>query len=158
MTMRKLLLGLAALAVATTAGAFGPAERRAKELAAYQPVGEPVSCISLNQIRSTRILANNVIDFKMTGGKHFRNTLPHSCPSLVSEDRFLYKTSLNQLCHVDTIRVLYSAGGTLQEGAGCGLGKFQPMEKVPTTEPASYVEGEWAPFEVVEGIAASATN
>jgi hypothetical protein len=148
--MRNLILGLATLTVATAAGAFGPAERRAKELAAYQPAGEPIKCISIHQIRSTRILANNVIDFKMTGGKVYRNTLPHSCPQLVSEDRFSYRTSLSQLCSVDTIRVLHNYGGQLQEGAGCGLGKFQPVEKIPTVQGVSYSEGEWAPFEVVE--------
>jgi hypothetical protein len=153
--MQKLILGFATLAIATTAGAFGPSERRAKELAAYQPAGEPVNCISINQIRSTKILANNVIDFKMTGGKTYRNTLPHACPSLLTEDRFGYKTSLSRLCNVDTIRVLTSAGGQLQEGAGCGLGKFQPMEKVAEAENASYVEQPWAPFEVVEAGAAT---
>jgi hypothetical protein len=148
--MRTLLLGIATLAIATTAGAFGPAERRAKELAAYQPVGEPVNCISITRIRSTKILANNVIDFKMAGGKVFRNKLPYSCPSLLFEERFSYRTSISQLCNVDTIRVLTSAGGTLREGAACGLGKFQPMEKVAEAENASYVEQPWAPFEVVD--------
>lgn len=148
--MKKVLLGLATLAVATAAGAFGPSERRAKELAAFTPTGEVVNCISTYQIRSTKILANNVIDFKMTGGKHFRNTLPHTCPSLVSEDRFAFKNTGGRLCNVDTIRVLTSTGGTLQEGAGCGLGKFQPMVKASAVEEISYTEGEWAPFEVVE--------
>jgi hypothetical protein len=148
--MRKLLLGLATVAVATTAGAFGPAERRAKALAAYEPAGEPVNCISIRQIDSTKVLGNNVIDFKMRGGKVYRNTLPYSCPSLMSEDRFSYKTSLSQLCSVDIVRVLHNYGGGLQEGAGCGLGKFQPMAKVPELEDASYTQHDWAPFEVVE--------
>jgi hypothetical protein len=155
-TMRKLILGLATLAVATAAGAFGPAERRAKELAAYQPAGEPVNCISINQIRSTKILADNVIDFKMAGGKMYRNTLSSSCPGLLSEDRFSYRTSLSQLCSVDIIRVLHDYGGHLQEGAGCGLGKFQPVEKTAQLEDVSYTDGEWAPFEVVDK--ASATH
>lgn len=105
-------------------------ERRAKALAAYEPVGKPVNCVALSQIRSTKVIDNRTIDFKMTGGKVFRNTLPHSCPSLASEERFSYRTSLNQLCNVDTIRVLQSFGSGLREGAGCGLGKFQPMQKV----------------------------
>lgn len=148
--MKKLLLGLATLAVATTAGAFGPAERRAKELASYQPVGEPVNCVSINRIRSTNIVNDRTIDFKLTGGKMYRNTLPHSCPSLVFEDRFSYRTSTSQLCSVDTIRVLQNHGGHLSEGAGCGLGKFQPVEKVPEMSEISYTPGEWQPFEVVE--------
>lgn len=72
------------------------------------------------------------------------------------EDRFSYKTSTSQLCSVDTIRVLHNYGGQLEEGVGCGLGKFQPMEKVPEVENASYTPQEWAPFEVVD--AGSATH
>jgi hypothetical protein len=148
--MRKLLLGLATLAVATTAGAFGPAERRAKQLAEYSPVGEAVSCIDTSRIDTTNVVANNVIDFKMRGGKVFRNTLPYSCSGLVMEDRFSYRTSISRLCNVDTIRVLHSYGGGLEEGVGCGLGKFQPVEKNAKVDEISYTEGEWAPFEVVE--------
>jgi len=66
----------------------------------------------------------------MTGGKTYRNALSYSCPGLKSQDRFSYRTSLSQLCNVDTIRVLNDFGGRLQEGAGCGLGKFQQIEKV----------------------------
>jgi hypothetical protein len=128
--MNKLLLGTGVLAVISASLAMaGPAERRAKALAAYQPAGAAVSCLHLTQIRSSNVIDDRTIDFKV-GNKVYRNILPHSCPSLASEERFSYRTSLSQLCSVDTIRVLHSYGGHLQEGAGCGLGKFQPMEKV----------------------------
>lgn len=93
-------------------------------------IGEPVSCVNIRQIRSTRIIDDKTIDFEMAGGKIFRNSMEHSCPSLKSEDRFSYRTSLNQLCNVDIIYVLHDYGGRLQEGAGCGLGKFQQIEFV----------------------------
>ena len=150
--MKTLLLGLATLAVATTAGAFGPSERRAKQLAAYTPVGDAVSCIDINRIDTTNVVSNTVIDFKMRGGKVFRNTLPFSCSGLVFEDSFSYRTSTSRLCNVDTVRVLHSYGGRLEEGVGCGLGKFQPVEKVSAVEEISYKENEWAPFEVVEPV------
>ncbi len=127
------------LALAATAALFGgfaiaaassPSERRAKIMAAYRPVGEPISCISLNRIRDTKVVDNRTIDFHVGSDKVFRNTLSSSCPGLANEDRFSYRTSLSSLCSVDSIRVLHSYGGTLQEGAGCGLGKFQPMEKI----------------------------
>lgn len=131
---KRLFLTIAAATavagVATAAISGGPAERRAKELAKYQPVGDPVDCITLSQIRSSNVVDDRTIDFHMTGGRVYRNTLPYSCPSLASEERFSYRTSVNQLCSVDTIRVLQSFGSGLQEGAGCGLGKFQPVEEV----------------------------
>jgi hypothetical protein len=123
-------IAMASLALATSTTASAPSERRAKQLAAYEPSGKPISCIRLTDIRNTNIIDNRTIDFHVGGKKVYRNVLPHSCPSLVSEDRFSYRTSLSQLCSVDIIRVLHNYGGGLQEGAGCGLGKFQPMTKV----------------------------
>ncbi len=123
-------IAVGGLALATSTTASAPSERRAKQLAAYEASGKPVSCIRLTDIRNTNIIDNRTIDFHVSGKKVYRNTLPHSCPSLVSEDRFSYRTSLSQLCSVDIIRVLHNHGGGLQEGAGCGLGQFQPMTKV----------------------------
>jgi hypothetical protein len=126
--MRKSLMlvsTLAALTVGTTAGMSAK-----KEPVPVRAVGEPVRCVSLSQIRSTNVVDNSTIDFKMAGGKTYRNSLPHSCPGLKYEDRFSYRTSLSQLCNVDIVRVLHNYGGQLQEGVGCGLGKFQPVEKI----------------------------
>jgi len=93
------------------------------------PAGRPVDCVQITSIRSTSVRDDRTIDFIMNGNKVYRNTLPNSCPSLGFEKRFLYKTSLSQLCSVDIITVLYEAGG-LQRGPSCGLGKFQPMQKM----------------------------
>ena len=90
------------------------------------PIGDAVSCVNLRNIQSTRVHGDSTIDFHMSGGKVYRNTLPNSCPSLGFEERFLYKTSLSQLCSVDIITVLQSPG--LSQGPSCGLGKFQPVK------------------------------
>ncbi|WP_150291785.1 hypothetical protein [Sphingobium estronivorans] len=93
------------------------------------PVGKPVDCVQITSIRSTDVRDDRTIDFIMNGRQVYRNTLPDSCPSLGFEKRFMYKTSLSQLCSVDIITVLYQTNG-LQRGASCGLGKFQPMQKM----------------------------
>ena len=126
--MRISFLGVAALALLTGGATAGLSAK--KEPTPVRAVGEPINCVSLNQIRSTKIIDNSTIDFKMTGGKTYRNSLPNSCPGLKAEDRFSYRTSLSQLCNVDIVRVLHDYGGRLTEGAGCGLGKFQPVEKI----------------------------
>lgn len=90
------------------------------------PIGDAINCVNLRNIQSTRVHGDSTIDFHMGGGKVYRNTLPNSCPSLGFEERFLYKTSLSQLCSVDIITVLQSPG--LSQGASCGLGKFQPVK------------------------------
>ena len=102
-------------------------EARQAALAGARPVGPPIDCLNLTQIRSTRVRSDSVIDFEMAGGEIYRNTLPISCPSLGFEERFAYATSLSRLCSVDTITVLHAAGGGAR-GATCGLGSFQKIE------------------------------
>ena len=58
----------------------------------------------------------------------WRNTLPQRCSGLKFDDAFTYATSLSQLCSTDIIYPLQRTGGSLQRGAGCGLGQFVPVE------------------------------
>lgn len=88
-----------------------------------------VDCVNLAQIRETRVRDDSTIDFHMTGGRIYRNTLPMSCPQLGFEEKFTYKTSLSQLCSTDIITVLTTMGPGLNRGASCGLGHFQEMVK-----------------------------
>lgn len=103
-------------------GATRPAPPAAKV------VGAAVDCVPLPQLRESRVRDDSTIDFVGTGKRAWRNTLPASCPGLGSERRFSYETSLSQLCSTDIIYVLQYYGDKLQRGAGCGLGKFVPVE------------------------------
>ena len=121
--MRPLLLALAVAAIAV------PVAARDRSVPAATPDGKPVSCIPLIQIRASHVRSDNVIDFEMSGGRYYRNTLPNSCPQLGFEERFSYATSLSQLCSTDIITVLQSGGsGGVMRGASCGLGEFQPVK------------------------------
>lgn len=127
--MNKLVIASALLALAATGSVAAQDGGRRLERhtpPAATPIGKPVSCVGLRQIRNTRVHGDQVIDFHMNGGRVYRNTLPYSCPRLGFEERFLYKTSLSQLCSVDIITVLSSPD--LSQGPSCGLGKFQPVE------------------------------
>lgn len=126
--MRTKLLLIPVLALLCGGGAVALAGKKPSE--PVRAVGEPKNCVSIPQIRSTKVIDNSTIDFRMAGGKTYRNSLPQSCPGLKFEDKFSYRTSLSQLCNVDIVRVLHDQGGQLSEGAGCGLGKFQMVEKV----------------------------
>lgn len=108
--------------------AAGPAIAKKRETPVATTTGAAVDCIPISQIRESRVRSDSIIDFRTGGNKWYRNTLPMSCPALGFEERFSYRTSLNQLCSVDTIAVLQVFGGHLQEGPRCGLGKFQPVE------------------------------
>jgi hypothetical protein len=126
----SIIFGIALLACAGGAASAGTAKGHHKEVVAARPTGKPVSCIPLHSIRETRVRDDRTIDFIMNAGRNkaYRNTLPHSCPQLGFEERFLYKTSLSQLCSTDIITVLTSSGPGLSRGASCGLGEFQPVE------------------------------
>ena len=124
--MKKVALtGLIGLCVLGSA-----AHARQQPVPEATPIGKARDCIQISQIMESRVRSDRIIDFRLTGKKWVRNTLPYSCPSLGFEEKFSYKTSTNQLCSVDMIAVLHSTGGGLQDGAHCGLGKFQPIELI----------------------------
>jgi len=106
------------------------ASRKQAAIDAAVPAGKPESCIPITQIRESRVLSDNIIDFHMNNGKVYRNTLPNSCPQLGFEEAFRYETSLSQLCSTDIITVLIQGSG-VHRGASCGLGQFQPVTGVP---------------------------
>lgn len=97
-------------------------------------IGEPESCITRSSIRSTDVIDDQTIDFKMNNGDIYRNVLPNKCSGLGFEEAFSYKTSTNQLCSVDIIHVLTQTGGQIDTRGACGLGKFQKIEKIPKAE------------------------
>lgn len=90
-----------------------------------------VNCLHIKQITNTKIIDDQNIVFKVSGNKFYNNQLPHKCPGLKSANKFMYETSLSELCNVDIISVLNDFGGSLTKGASCGLGVF-----TPTTDPA----------------------
>jgi|TARA_R110000765_G_scaffold318273_2_gene410589 hypothetical protein len=93
-------------------------------------IGEPKSCITRSRIRSTEVIDDQTIDFKMNNGDIYRNKLPHKCSGLAFEKAFSYKTSTNQLCSVDIIHVLDQTAGRIETRGSCGLGEFQQIEKI----------------------------
>jgi hypothetical protein len=129
--MRKMAMILtASLLIGGASVALAKRDRNAVPEA--KEAGKALSCIPLRQIRETRVYGDQTIDFRMLGGKTYRNKLPYSCPQLGFEERFSYKTSLSVLCSTDIITVLNQTGGDLNRGASCGLGEFQPVEIVKT--------------------------
>lgn len=129
------LLAPVLIASAVAAGGFGLTQVEAGKKSSkddkyiIKTVGEPKSCVRRSQIRSTDVIDNSTIDFKMRGGKIYRNKLPHKCSGLAFEEAFSYRTSTNDLCNVDIIRVLDQTAGRIEERSACGLGKFQEIEK-----------------------------
>lgn len=121
---------IAAVGIGSIGGCAPPAKAPEPQSAAATDASTGLLCVNLAQIRETKVVDDNTIDFILRSGDTLRNTLPYKCPSLGFEEAFTYSTSLTQLCSTDIIRVIHQGGGP-QLGASCGLGKF-----VPYTPPA----------------------
>ncbi|MFS0736566.1 hypothetical protein ABC347_05910 [Sphingomonas sp. 1P06PA] len=121
--MRSLPFALAAAALLVVPAAAAKRDR----VPAAVPAGAVETCIPITSIRESKVRDDRTIDFIMKNGRVYRNVLPSSCPRLGFEQAFSYRTSLSRLCSVDIITVLDRAGPGLTQGAGCGLGTFQPV-------------------------------
>jgi hypothetical protein len=89
-------------------------------------VGEAVNCVDTRRIAHTRVHDDYTIDFEMVGGTTYRNTLPNRCGGLRAEQSFTYDLrGTSNLCSTDVIHVLEN---DQRIGAGCGLGRFVPVE------------------------------
>ena len=104
------------------------ADAEAARVPAATAIGEPQSCISRSQVRATVVRSDSVIDFEMRGGAVYRNTLTSRCPGLGMERAITFNTSIDQLCSPQVVYVLQNIAGVPQQGAGCSLGRFVPVE------------------------------
>ena len=117
----------------TAAPAPAPTPAAGDTAASEDRDSAPQACVHLSRIKSTRVLDNKTILFNMNGGIKLVNRLPHTCNGLKFEKRFGYRTSLHQLCNVDTIFVVTDHGS----GAHCGLGMFEPYVEPEVVTPPS---------------------
>ena len=124
--LSALLIAMPAMALASCT-ADHPGKTTASAVPIAKVSGKPRDCIPIAAIRESRIRDDSTIDFIGNGREVWRVSLPQPCPSLKSENRFSYETSLSQLCSTDIIYVLHDFGGQLQRGAGCGLSQFVPV-------------------------------
>ena len=88
---------------------------------------EAERCVTISRIDRTEVLDDRRIIFHMRGKDIYLNQLPRTCGGLRAQGRFSYQSRGSQLCRMDTITVLNSAGPGLMRGATCGLGPFIPI-------------------------------
>ncbi len=92
-------------------------------------IDESIPCIKKSNIWSVDIVDNKNIVFQTGVNNYYLNTLPYACNGLRLNDSLSYQSSVNELCNVDVITVLDTAGPGFQSGPSCGLGKFDPINK-----------------------------
>ena len=99
---------------------------------------EPLRCVSMNSIRSTKILDDQRVLFIQARDRVFLNRLDRECLGLFRNGTFTYKVQSGarhaRLCDTDSITVLETTG----RGLNCGLGRFEPLSE---DEVASLIGG-----------------
>ncbi len=132
--MKHCRYGFAALLLLLTACAGNPESAQEAEessplfdITQFDPdAGE--RCIQISQIRSSRVLDSQTIEFKLTGKRTYLNVLPRKCPGMRANQPFGYRTSQSTLCNVDIITLLEPGLGMRTLGS-CGLGMFYLMDE-----------------------------
>jgi hypothetical protein len=134
MTLRTILASAAAVAIAATAAQASPADRAAKgeeklaKMIEGRVAGKPVRCLPLHQIRSSRIIDRTAIVYEV-GNTLYVNRPRQGAVSLDRDDILVTRTSLNQLCNVDIVRLVDPTSHI--ESGFVSLGEFVPYKKPP---------------------------
>lgn len=113
------LLGVAALSFASAVAAQEEDEEQASD--------EPLRCLSMNSIRSTKVLDDSRVLFLNARDKAYLNRLDRECLGLSRSGTFEYRVQSGarhaRLCSTDSITVIEISG----RGLNCGLGMFEPL-------------------------------
>lgn len=92
-----------------------------------EAAAEPLRCLSMNSIRSTRVLDDERVLFFQARDRIFLNRLDRECLGLTRSGTFSYQVQSGarhaRLCSTDSITVLEATG----RGLNCGLGMFEPL-------------------------------
>lgn len=88
--------------------------------------GEPVDCVRLTEIRSTRIIDGTAILYEASGGKLYVNR-PNGASTLHRADVMVNRVWGGQLCNAEVVD-LYDAGARIPTGF-VFLGEFVPYTK-----------------------------
>lgn len=131
--MRSAIHLAAAAAVLAAAPVLAQSDRAARaqaELAKEiegRTAGEPVKCLNLRDIRSTRIIDRTAIVYEMAGGLIYVNKPKGGASSLDKWDVLVTDTHSSQLCDIDVVK-LYDASSRMSSGF-VNLGPFIPYRK-----------------------------
>jgi hypothetical protein len=131
--MRVLFLAstalIAALGLPASAKTLEPAPLTPKvaEVLAGRTAGKPVSCVRLREVRSTQIVDESAIIYKLNNKKWLVNFPSGGCASLRPERALVTSTPSTSLCRGDIARVIDPP--TPIEYGSCGLGDFVPYTR-----------------------------
>jgi hypothetical protein len=132
----RFIVSLAAIGLlgsAVIAASPAQEERAAKEAAALEKAiagkvaGKPQSCISLSRARSSQILGESAIIYRVSSNDIYVNKPVGGCSGLRKDKTLITRTPSDRLCSGDIARVVDLSLGF--EGSACILGDFTPYTK-----------------------------
>jgi hypothetical protein len=85
-------------------------EELLKQASDPEAYGETVRCIQTRSVRSTTVLDDQHIIFRLSGSKYYLVQFKHRCPRLRRGSALIYETRISQLCRLDQVRASNSAG------------------------------------------------
>lgn len=124
--MRKavlLLAGAFSLLAAPAMGATPEGEAKLAKALEGRVAGEPVNCVNLRGIRSSKIIDGTAIIYD-AGGTLYVNRPESGAAFLDNWDVLVTKTHSSRLCDIDVV-YLYDSGTRMQSGSVM-LGEFIP--------------------------------
>lgn len=129
--MRKLLPLIAGSLLIGGAAQAAPADREGELANALRGrvAGEPVDCIDLHRVRSSRIIPGTAIIYD-AGGILYVNRPDNGADQLSSWDTLVTRTPSTRLCSIDTV-TLVDQGSHSFRGV-VFLGEFVPYRRVRT--------------------------
>jgi hypothetical protein len=132
--MRKLLTLIAGSLLIGGVAQAKPADREAELDRALRGrvAGEPVDCIDLHRVRSSRVIAGTAIIYD-AGGIVYVNRPRAGADSLDPGDTQVNRLfGSGRLCSVDTVQMIDRVGGFYR--GTVFLGEFVPYRRVRTSE------------------------
>jgi hypothetical protein len=130
--MRKLLPLIAGSLLAAGAAQAAPVDREAEleRALAGRVAGEPVDCIDLHRVQSSRIIADTAIIYR-SGNVLYVNRPDSGANELNPNDTIVTRLyGSNRLCNIDTLTMVDPASGTFT--GVVFLGEFVPYRRVET--------------------------
>ena len=130
--MRRLLSLIAVSMLAGTGAiAADPVDREAELERALQGrvAGEPVNCIDLRRIQSSRIINDTAILYD-SGSVLYVNRPRNGADQLDRRDTMVTRTMLSRLCDIDVVTMVEPSSGTMS--GIVFLGEFVPYRRVQT--------------------------
>ena len=127
--IRKLIpamIGVLAVTAMPASAQRGTPEQQLERALRDRVAGEPVDCINLRSVRSSRIINGTAILFD-AGGTIYVNRPRSGASSLSNWDTQVVRPFNSQLCQVDTIRMVDPASGFYR--GTVFLGEFVPYRR-----------------------------